>query len=253
MGQRHEKIGIQRELDINWFDHALSVYAAGYNKTSARKEFYDYLDKISDFKSAPTAQTKTYIAHALIKTWIDPDKELVPLRNNAFDLLNNNRENRIAVHWLLLCAAYPFWFNVAASIGRLLNLQDQATQSQIVLRLKEKYGDRQTVSRRARYVIRSFITWGVLQDSESLGCYEKKSPIIINDRDLAVLMLEAALHAVPEGKGSLSVLLNNPAFFPFQLPRITGDIISQTNDRIDIVRYGLDEDLLKLKNSPLLK
>lgn len=247
MGQRHEKIGIQRELDIKWFDYAASIYAAGYDKSSARQEFYNYLDNLSDFTTPPTAQTKTYIAHALIKTWIDPDKELIPLRNNAFDLLNSNRNNSIAVHWLLLCAAYPFWFNVAASIGRLLNLQDQATQSQIVLRLKEKYGDRQTVSRRARYVIRSFITWGFLRDSESLGCYEKNSPLVIEDKKVAALMLESGLHAVPEGKWSLNVILNNPGFFPFQLPRMTGDIISQLNNRIDVVRYGLDEDLLKLK------
>ncbi len=45
-------------------------------------------------------------------------------------------------------------------------LQDQVTQTQTVNHLKELYGDRQTVSRYARCVIRSFIAWGALKDFE---------------------------------------------------------------------------------------
>lgn len=247
MGRRHDKIGIQRELHLEWFEHAASVYAAGYTKAAARQEFYSFFDNAVGFTTPPSLQTKTYIANVLVKTWVAPDKELIPIRNAAHRLLNNNPCSRLAIHWALLCAAYPFWFNVASRIGRLLNLQDQVTQTQIVLRLKETYGDRQTVSRRARYVIRSYVAWGVLKDSEVKGCYEKVAPVTIPDQDLAILMLEAALHATPEGKGALGLLLNNPAFFPYQLPVMTGDFVSQRAERIDVVRYGLDDDLLKLK------
>jgi hypothetical protein len=247
MGERHTKIGIQRELHVAWFEHAASVYAAGFKKSAARKEFYSYLNNASDSVEPLTEQTKIYISNALVKTWIEPDEELIPLRDAAYTLINNNLSNHIAIHWSLLSAAYPFWFNVASSIGRLLKLQDQVTQSQIVLRLKEKYGDRQTVSRRARYVIRSFVSWKALSDSKSKGCYERTAPIIITDPNLAILMFESALHATPEGKGSLPFLLNNPAFFPFQLPTMTGDFIAQNSKQIDVVRYGLDEELMKLK------
>ena len=114
-------------------------------------------------------------------------------------------------------------------------------------RIKEQYGDRQTVSRCAQYVIRSFVAWGALKDSEAKGCYEKVAPVSIADSDLAILMFESALLATSEAKGALGLLLNNPAFFPFQLPVMTGDFISQRSDRIDVVRYGLDDELLKLK------
>jgi hypothetical protein len=79
------------------------------------------------------------------------------------------------------------------------------------------------------------------------GCYEKTAPMIITDQNLAVMVIEAALHTSPEGKGALGLLLNNPGFFPFNLPVMSGDFISQRNDRIDIVRYGPDDELLKLK------
>jgi hypothetical protein len=247
MSIRHDKVGIQRELHPEWFEHAAAVYAAGITKAAARLELYSYLDNAVGFASSPSEQSKTYIANALIKTWIAPEKELTALRDAAHRFLNSNPVCRQAIHWALLCAAYPFWFNVASCVGRLLNLQDQVTQAQIVLRLKEKYGDRQTVSRRARYVIRSFVVWGVLKDSEVKGCYEKVAPVCISDQDSAILLLEAALHATPGGKAALGLLLNNPAFFPFQLPVMTGDFVAQRTDHIDVVRYGLDEELLKLK------
>lgn len=243
---RFSKVGIQRELNIDWFDQAARLHLMGFKKSEARQEIYDYLDNAPGFDTTPSLQTKTYVTNVLIKSWISPDEDLRPLRNAASQLLQEHPCYRLPLHWCLLGAAYPFWFAVAAVMGRLLNLQDQVTQVQVVKRLKENYGDRQTISRRARYVIRSFVAWGALKDSETKGCYEKTVPVGIADARLAILMFESALLASPEGKSTLGRLLNNPAFFPFQLPVMSGDFVSQRSDRIDVVRYGLDDELLKL-------
>lgn len=184
-----------------------------------------------------------------MKIWVSPDPELIPFRDASLAFLRKNPSMALAVHWGMVSVVYPFWFNVARQIGRLLALQDQLTQTQIINRLKEQYGDRQTVSRYGRFVIRSFIAWDVLKDSQSKGCYEKTVPVSIVESDLATLMLESALWATPEAKGSMVLLLNNPAFFPFRLPMMTGDFVSLHNDRIEMVRYGLDDELLKLKGS----
>ena len=71
----------------------------------------------------------------------------------------------------------------------------------------------------------------------------------IVESDLAILMLESALLAIPEAKEAMVLLMNNPAFFPFRLPMMTGDFVSQHNGRIEMVRYGLNDELLKLKGS----
>lgn len=63
---------------------------------------------------------------------------------------------------------------------------------------------------------------------------------------MSLLLYEAALYADKEGKAALGLLKNNPAFFAFQLPVLTGDTISQQSNTIDVVRYGLDDELLKL-------
>lgn len=243
---RFTKVGIQRELHVEWFDQAARLHLIGFAKGAARKEIGDYLDGAAGFDSPPSLQTKTYVANALIKSWISPEKDLIPLRNTAARIFQQTSSLRLPLHWCLLGAAYPFWFAVAAVVGRLLNLQDQVTQTQIVTRLKENYGDRQTISRRARYVIRSFVAWGVLKDSKTKGCYEKAPPVIIADTNLAILMLESALLATPGAKCALGLLLNNPAFFPFRLPMMIGDFVSQHSERIDVVRYGLDDEMLQL-------
>jgi len=59
-------------------------------------------------------------------------------------------------------------------------------------------------------------------------------------------MLESTLLATPEARSALGLLLIKPAIFPIQHPVMTGDFVSQRSERIDVVRYGLDDELLKL-------
>jgi hypothetical protein len=244
---RLKKIGIQRELRLDWFDQAARFHAMGFPKNAARQEIYTYLDSAAGFGTPPSIQTKTYIANILIKSWISPERELIELRDAAFRILQENPEANLALHWCLLGSAYPFWFAVAATTGRLLNLQEQVTHRQIVSRLKERFGDRETVTRRARYVIRSFVAWGVLKDSSTRGCYEKSAVVDVADMDLALLMLESMLLTTQEGRSAFQAVLVHPALFPFQLPMMTGNLIAQRSPRINVERYGLDDEMLTVK------
>ena len=70
--------------------------------------------------------------------------------------------------------------------------------------------------------------------------------MIIPDYDLVFLLIEAALYASPEGKAALGQLINAPALFPFQFPVLTGDLVAQRAPRVAVIRYGLDDELLKL-------
>lgn len=249
MGKRHEAISIKQAIRFEWMQKAANLLLAGIDAKTIRRELHGFLAdrKGNGSEGERSDQTRTFVVNNLMKIWISPDPELIPFRDASLAFLRENTSMALAVHWGMVSAVYPFWFNVARQTGRLLALQDQVTQTQIINRLKEQYGDRQTVSRYSKYVIRSFVAWGTLKDSEAKGCYEKAAPMSIADSDLAILMFESALLATPEAKGALGLLLNNPAFFPFQLPVMTGDFVSQRSDRIDVVRYGLDDELLKLK------
>lgn len=249
MGKRHESIGIKQAIRFEWMQKAANLLLSGLNAKTIRHELHEYLAdrKGNGCEGERSGQTRAFAVNNLMNIWVSPDPELIPLRDALLAFLRENPSMALAVHWGMISAVYPFWFNVARQTGRLLALQDQVMQTQIINRLKEQYGDRQTVSRYARFVIRSLVAWGALKDSEAKGCYEKAAPVSIAEPNLAILMFESALMATPEAKGALGLLLNNPAFFPFQLPVMTGDFVSQRSDRIDVVRYGLDDELLKLK------
>lgn len=250
MGKRHEAIGIKQVVRLDWYDYALEMLLDGQQPTEIRLKLDEFIRERlqSGGYGERGEQTYTKAVTQIMKCWVSPDRELVAFRNGAIILARNTeKELRPALHWAVTVAAYPFWYRVAGQVGRLLNLQDSITQSQIRLRCFEAMGERSTVERSARRVIRSFVTWGLLQDSETKGCYEKTAPLNVTDQNLAILMIEAVLLAIPEGKAAMGLLLNNPAFFPFQLPRMTGDFVAQRSERIDVNRYGLDDDLLKLK------
>lgn len=249
MSKRHDVIGIKQAIRYEWMQKAANLLLAGLDAKTVRQELHEFLaERKGDGSEGDRSdQTRTFAVNNLMKIWVSPDPELITFRDAALALLREHTSMGLAVHWAMISAAYPFWFTVARQTGRLLSLQDQVTQMQIINRLKEQYGDRQTVSRYARFVIRSFVAWGVLKDSEMKGCYEKTAPMIITDQNLVILMIESALYVSPEGKGALGLLLNNPGFFPFNLPVMSGDFVSKSNNRIDVVRYGLDDELLKLK------
>lgn len=248
MGKRHEAIGIKQVIRFEWMQKATNLLLAGLNAKTIRKELHEFLvdRKGNGSEGERSDQTRIFLVNNLMKIWVSPDFELISLRDALLAFLRKNPSMALAVHWGMISAVYPFWFNVARQTGRLLALQDQVTQPQIINRLKEQYGDRQTISRYARFVIRSFVAWGALKDSEAKGCYEKVAPVSIAEPNLAILMFESALLATPEAKGALGLLLNNPAFFPFQLPVMNGDLVSQHSERIKVIRYGLDVELLQI-------
>jgi hypothetical protein len=250
MSSRHEKLGVKQTIQKHWMDRVVQMMLAGFSEKEIRLDLDDYLATQKQSGGTGERGKKTYrMAIGILASWFSPDIDLVSFRDDALSLARNLPvEQWLPLHWSVISASYPFWFNVARQTGRLLNLQDQITQAQVFYRLKEQYGDRETVARNARYTVRSFVAWGALKDSEAKGCYEKSAPISVADPNLAILMFEAALHAISEGKRALGLLLNNPAFFPFRLPVMTGDFVSQRSDRIDVVRYGLDDELLKLKD-----
>ena len=250
MSKRFDTVGIKQVIRFEWMQKTSNFLLSGLNAKTIRQELHEFLANIkgSGAIGERGKTSRSQVVNILMKTWVSPESDLLSFRNAALRILKENPSMSLPIHWGMISAAYPFWFNVAKQTGRLFNLQEQITQAQVFSRLKEQYGDRETVARNARYAVRSFVAWGVLIDSKVKGCYEKGKPMGISDSNLAILLYEAALHADKEGKAALGLLKNNPAFFPFQFPVLTGDYISQQSNTIDVVRYGLDDELLKLSN-----
>lgn len=248
MRTRHDSIGVKQVIPYEWVRKTARFMLAGMSAKEIRQELHAALSAMGKQVQSGerSAWTRTFLVNNLMAMWPSPAAELTPFRDRALHALREHPDQEEAIHWAMISAVYPFWFNTARQTGRLLNLQAQATQAQVVSRLKEQYGDRQTVSRYARFVVRSFVDWGVLKDTTASGRYHKAEEIAVVERDLTSLLLHSALLATPEGKAPLSLLFGNPAFFPFHLPVISGESLVRNSGCLKLVRYGLDDELLAL-------
>lgn len=247
MATRHEIIGIKQVIRVEWMEKTVNLILAGLEANAIRQELHEFFVGLQETeRSERSKNTRTFLVNNLMRVWVDPERELIAFRDAAIDLLRKSSSNALPIHWAMISAAYPFWFNVARQTGRLLSLQDQVTQVQIINRMKEQYGDRQTISRYAKYVIRSFVAWGVLTDTGSKGCYAKSPKIQLDQVDRTALVYESVLLAEQVPKIAISLVQSNPALFPFAIQSMTGVRFSQLSKRVDISRYGLDDELLVL-------
>jgi len=103
------------------------------------------------------------------------------------------------------------------------------------------------VERSARRVVRSFVSWGLLDERPPKGWYKSGCKFEITDPRFATLFLESALHTLPDGKASLDSLMQSPVTFSFAFPVITGSLALSVFSRIDVCLYGLDDEFVMLK------
>ena len=255
MNSRHNKIGIKHIIRLEWMDKTLDMILAGMSQTEIREELNAYLanKKQSGGTGERGEQAYKKAVTNLMHTWCIPDKETLPFRDALLALAKKTPiSDRMPLHWAMISAAYPFWAGVAKQTGRLLNLQDQITKKQIIQRLKEQYGDRETISRYARYVIRSFVAWGILKDASVKGNYLPISHISA-DQHQTVLLVESLLLVSPESALALRDVMNSPALFPFKTSLLTGDYLQKNCSRITVNHYGPGEEMLRLNIGTFLK
>jgi hypothetical protein len=116
--------------------------------------------------------------------------------------------------------------------------------------VREQYGERETVSRAARRVLRSYLDWGVLQESGMKGVYTAGTPLALDDSRLIAWLAEASLHSRTSSSVPLRDLIDNPNFFPFRIKSVPAEGLVAASSRLDVVRYGLDDYCIILRKSP---
>ncbi|MDR0568285.1 MAG: hypothetical protein LBG87_03665 [Spirochaetaceae bacterium] len=240
-------IGIKQVIRIEWMQKSADLLLSGMSGKDIRAELEIYLtDKSGSGAALERAQyTKSIAVSLLMNTWVSPKKELIPLRDAALAYLKDNSGDALVCHWLMYAGAYPFWFNTCGVFGSLFSLQNEIAKKQLMGRIYELYGQRTTIERCARYTIRTLVAWGLISDGKS-GVYAKNEPAQITSPYLGSLLIESALHTLPEKKSSLPLLLSSPAFFPFVLPQLTGETLTHGNERL--MPEQLDEEYIRVKS-----
>ncbi len=250
MNGRKAQIGFSQRIRLEWFEKTADLILAGNDKAAINDSLQNLLqDKVSIGGKSVRGNREKVIT-ILLKTWLTVPRELEKLRGEGLEILKGlARKDRVAVHWGMALAAYPFWGAVASHTGRLLRLQGTAVAAHVQRRIKEDYGERETASRAARRVLRSFIDWGVLKETGDKGVYAQGNGYQIETPGLIAWMVEASLRARMNGSASMKDLLDSPSLFPFRLAHISAEHVGSLSTRLDILRHGLDEDLVMFRET----
>lgn len=244
---RFDEIGMSQRVRLEWLEHTAQLTLAGLPRPEVEAELQAFLrDKLSIGGTAVRGNREKVIT-ILLRTWVDVDNDLEPLRDDGLGLLRDlPTSQHLAVHWAMLMAAYPIWGQVAETVGRLLRLQGHVGAAEVQRRMRELRGERETVSRAARRVLRAFHDWGVLVDSARKGIYRAAPPIGAEGGSLAILVAEAWLRAQRLDRAAVAAVVDSPAVFPIVVdPSCIAS--AHGGPRLDLYRDGSGELLVSLR------
>ena len=160
--RRFSQIGIDRLVRLVWLEKTSSLVLARNKAQDIKTILQDDLQ--ASFRSSRTDVRGSLdkMITLLMKTWLTVPIELQSLQVDGIEMLKHiPQRDHLVVHWGMVMAVYPFWAGVAMQVGRLLRLQGSAAASHVQHRVREQYGEREAVSRRARYVMRSFFPFRI--------------------------------------------------------------------------------------------
>jgi hypothetical protein len=241
------EVGFSQRIRLEWLQYTAELFLTGSTREQIQTKLQDLLrEQLSVGGTAERGNREKAIT-ILLKIWVSVPEPLEALRNDGLAFLKRlPSHDHLAIHWGMTLVVYPFFGVVAETVGRLLRLQSSATAAQIQRRVREQLGERETVARAARRVLRCFVDWGALAETAEKGVYRATSMQMVEDKRLALWLIEAALIANGTQLGALQAVLQSPTLFPFTIcPLHSADIAC--HHRLELFRQGLDDAMLMLR------
>ena len=241
---RMEQIGFSQRIQLEWLEYTANLVLAGNQRDEIVATLNERLREKLSVGREPERGNRSKAITVLTKVWVAVPRELRTLRDEGLCLLRGrNANDRMLVHWCMCMAVYPFLGTVADATGRLLRLQGTVGGAQIQRRLREQLGERETVARAARRILRMFIDWGVLLETQRKGMYRCAATHAVDDGVLVLWAIKAMLSAMGGHSRSMSVLLHGPRQFPFDIALPSLRELEVSED-IEITHHGLDHEIL---------
>jgi hypothetical protein len=231
-------VGFDRRLELDWLDATVGLCQEGLDPSLVAERLQQRLEREI---VGPEARRKTITV--LLRIWVNVSVDGSHLRDEALQMITGVApEERLWLHWGMSLLAYPFFRDVAATVGQLSRLQGTFSHAQVQRRMIENWGQRTTLQRAVRRLLRTFVDWGVVLDTDVRGHYGVASPWRTENRALALWFLDCALRAHEAEQVPLRELGQLGYTFPFDLLPFVGDV--RRSERFDLSRQGLDLEMV---------
>jgi len=242
MSEKKLSIGFDKHIKIEWLDQIALWVAQG----KSRSEIHTLVDEyLSPYIKGPTSLRKT--KNVLFGVWVNTNDKNKAFKAQGVELLKSccSQQERLAIHWGLAVASYPFFASLSRLIGRLLRLQDDLYNKELVRRSVEQHGDTESVRRATVRLLQSFGSWEVLV-SDTKSCFHPSSQINLENPELVTWLMASVLFSDERGRLTVDDLLSDPMWFPFEITKSTFQV-SQSRS-LEIVHQGVGSTLLALKS-----
>lgn len=239
---RRTTIGFDRTIHLEWLDVAVARVLQNQSPSEIRKALWDFLEDLIPGNTNNSGRGKTLTV--LTRIWIAVPEQIGPLRARALKCLAEaNVANRVAIHWAMVVATHPFFFDVAMHAGNLLTLHGQANRTQIKRRMTDSWGDRSTLERTIQHVLKSMAQWGVLRSgSEKGSLVAARNPMEISE-EISELLVYGILLSQRRGM-LLSQIASHPSLFPFKL-HLNAERLRKS-EGLRVQRQGDQSDFIEL-------
>lgn len=242
-------IGLDRPVKLEWLDAAAGRLASGDTPKAAREYVWDLLDGVVAGETAQTARGKTLTV--ISRVWLTPPAGVVAMRDAAVRVLSQaSVDERLAIHWAMLCAAYPFFTDVAGLVGKSLGLNGEVALSQLTRRLVDTWGDRSTIRPAVQRLVRSLVQWGVLREGGKVGLFLPVASKMPVSSSIGELLIEGMLIATQRGM-PLSQLVGHPGLFPFDVR--VNVVALRRSERLRLHRQGDQTDLIEREDRSVVE
>lgn len=229
-------IAFNRRLRAAWLEEGLRLRAEGIDD-AAWLERMEEVVKLETQGRDSVQKSMRYLRHI----WMDTTGEDA-LRVSAIALYRSfpNNKTSTVLSWGMAIATYPFLIEVAATLSRMLRVQSEVKLEQLLRKLTETHGEKETVRRSGRYSLSLIQDLGFVERSAP-GCYKLLPPIQIHDAAISSWLLRAWFRATGQGESVDRVALsNNPGLAFFDANSLVADGLKTGTLIMERLSYSQD-------------
>lgn len=167
---------LDRPLEPTWLDAAFRIAHETDDLEDVRARLHAALRE-SDLGTAARVKTVT----ALVRIWVAPRPDAAPAVRWASEALAAEEDLR-PLHIGAMLAAYPFFGDCCAVVGRALALETQVTTPDVRARMRASWGDRRTVHNAVQRAIKTLRAFELLTGEPGSSVSRRGTQLIASPR-----------------------------------------------------------------------
>ena len=240
MSKKKPLVGFDRYVEKQWMDQAAKLVGEGKPLTEVNTLLDEYLMPSID---GETSRRKT--KNILTATWAKSSPDETVFKAEAVELFRSaNSAERLAIHYGISIATYPYFLSLSKILGRLFKLQDEVSNAEFNRRVIESVGDRDSIKRAAARYLQSLVQWGVLE-STGKSSVKPGNKMELQNSELVTWLYSSVLFSSDKDRLSVDDIVSDPAWFPFEIAH--GYFNVQSSKIVEVVHQGVGSTLIALK------